>query len=154
MAEQALEQELHRPMAGVLHLTALPLLVAARVVGGKIMVLFILPAHPLMRVGHITTTIQQLEQVLWDMEVAPVMMPATLGVLVEVAVRVDMDLAVLPEAPADLVLVTTLEPAAIKRTAKVEMVVVMQMERLPEPQPAATQEMVEMAEAIQLAEVL
>jgi hypothetical protein len=141
-------------MVGVLHLTALPLLVAARVVGGKIMVLFIHPAHPLMRVGHITTTIHQLEQVLLDMEVAPVMMPATLGVLVEVAVRVDMDLAVLPEAPADLVLVTTLEPAAIKRTAKVEMVVVMQMERLPEPQPAATQEMVEMAEAIQLAEVL
>jgi hypothetical protein len=34
------------------------------------------------------------------------------------------------------------------------MVVVMQMERLPEPQPAATQEMVETAEAIQLEEVL
>ena len=132
VAEEVLEQELHQRMARVLHLTALPLLVVVLVVGGKIMVLFINLAHPLMRVVHTITVVHQADQVLFQMVVAPVMMPAAIGVQEEVVELVDLAKAALQEAPEDLALVTILEPTTMKRTAKEAMVVAMQMEMFPE----------------------
>ena len=100
--------------------------------GGKIMVLLLNRAHKHMRVVHTITTAQRADRVLLHMVVAPVMMPATIGVREEEEVRVDLDKAALQEAPVVLVLVTILELEAIRHTVKGAMVVAMEMVRFPD----------------------
>jgi hypothetical protein len=96
------------------------------------MVLFINRANPLMQVVHTITMVQQAEQEMLHMVVVLVMMPATIGVRVEEEARVVMDKAALQEAPVVLALVTILEPAVIRLTDKVAMVVAMETVQFPD----------------------